>query len=171
MYSFTEKHYTLYSIGEFLMINKKTLITTLLLSLLGTSLFAGNAPLKSLDDLDGNWHLRVMDGKEVRRVRAILDFHSKSKMLEGFDGCNRLSGKILRTTNDRFFSKISSTRMACRQNIHRYVSRGLKIAIKEGFTVTESKRFGVEGITLKSEHHDLFFKKMGDSGSFLDSIK
>jgi len=153
------------------MINKKILITTLLLSLSGTSLFAGNTPLKSLNDLDGNWHLRVMDGKEVRRARAILDFHSKSRMLEGFDGCNRLSGKILRTTNDRFFSKITSTRMACRQNIHRYVSRGLKTTIKEGFTITESKRYGTEGITLKSKHHDLFFKKMGGTGSIMDIIK
>jgi heat shock protein HslJ len=144
------------------MINKKTLISTLLLSLLGTSLFASSTPLKSLNDLDGNWHLRVMDGKEVRKARAILDFHSKSMILEGFDGCNRLSGIIQRTTNDRFFSKINSTRMACRQNIHRFVSRGLKTTIKEGFTVTESKRYGVEGITLKSEHHDLFFKKMGE---------
>ena len=144
------------------MINKKTVLATLLVSLLSSNLFAGTTPLKDLNDLDGSWHLRVMDGKEVRKARAILDFHSKSMILEGFDGCNRLTGKILRTTNDRFFSKISSTRMACRQNIHRYVSKGLKITIKEGFTVTESKRYGVEGITLKSEHHDLFFKRMGD---------
>ena len=144
------------------MINKKTVWATLLVSLLSSNLFAGTTPLKDLNDLDGSWHLRVMDGKEVRKARAILDFHSKSMILEGFDGCNRLTGKILRTTNDRFFSKISSTRMACRQNIHRYVSKGLKITIKEGFTVTESKRYGVEGITLKSEHHDLFFKRMGD---------
>ena len=151
--------------------NKKMLLSTLLLSLLGTSLFASNAALKSLNGLDGNWHLRVMDGKEVRRARAILDFHSKSMVLEGFDGCNRLSGKILRTTNDRFFSKITSTRMGCRQNIHRYVSKGLKTTIKEGFTVTETTRYGIEGITLKSKHHNLFFKKMGGTGSIADYIK
>lgn len=144
------------------MIKKKLLISSLCLSLWGTNLLAGTTPLKDLNDLDGSWHLRVMDGKEVRKARAILDFHSKSMILEGFDGCNRLTGKILRTTNDRFFSKISSTRMACRQNIHRYVSKGLKITIKEGFTIIESKRYGVEGITLKSKHHDLFFRKMGD---------
>ena len=144
------------------MINKKTVLATLFVSLLSSNLFAGTTPLKDLNDLDGSWHLRVMDGKEVRKARAILDFHSKSMILEGFDGCNRLTGKILRTTNDRFFSKISSTRMACRQNIHRYVSKGLKVTINEGFTVTESKRYGVEGITLKSEHHNLFFKRMGD---------
>ncbi len=153
------------------MMNRKTLLTALSVSLLSTALFAGTQPLKDLSDLDGNWHLRVMDGKEVRKARAILDFHSKSMVLEGFDGCNRMSGKIQRTTEDRFFSKITSTRMACRQNIHRFVSKGLHTTIKEGFTVTEEKRFGVEGITLKSKHHDLFFKKMGGTGSILDAIK
>ncbi|HIP19183.1 MAG TPA: META domain-containing protein [Sulfurovum sp.] len=143
------------------MLNRKTLMFTLFTTLFAASLLAGNTPLKHLNDLDGDWHLRVMDGKEVRKARAILDFHSKSMLLEGFDGCNRLSGKIQRTSNDRFFSKVTSTRMACRQNIHRYVSRGLKTAIKEGFTITKSKRYGVEGITLKSKHHDLFFKRMG----------
>ena len=153
------------------MINRKTLLTALSVSLFSTALFAGTQPLKELSDLDGNWHLRVMDGKEVRKARAILDFHSKSMVLEGFDGCNRMTGKIQRTTEDRFFSKVTSTRMTCRQNIHRFVSRGLHTTIQEGFTVTEEKRFGVDGITLKSKHHDLFFKKMGGTGSILDVIK
>jgi len=153
------------------MINRKTLLTALSISLFSTALFAGTQPLKELSDLDGNWHLRVMDGKEVRKARAILDFHSKSMVLRGFDGCNRMSGKIQRTTEDRFFSKVTSTRMACRNNIHRFVSRGLHTTIKEGFTVTEEKRFGVDGITLKSKHHDLFFKKMGGTGSIMDVIK
>ena len=112
-----------------------------------------------------------MDGKEVRRARAILDFYPKSMKLEGFDGCSRISGKLMRTTEDRFFSKITAIRMACRQNIHRFVSRGLHTTIKEGFTVSEEKRYGIEGITLKSKHHDLFFKKMGGTGSILDVIK
>ena len=153
------------------MINKRVLLTSLILSLFTSTLSADNAPLKDLSDLDGNWHLRVMDGKEVRKARAILDFHPKSMVLEGFDGCNRMSGKIQRTTEDRFFSKITSTRMSCRQNIHRFVSKGLHTTIQEGFTVTEEKRFGVEGITLKSKHHDLFFKKMGGTGSVMDMVK
>ncbi len=152
------------------MIKKITVIFTLGISLLSAPLFGG-APLKELSDLNGNWHLRVMDGKEVRRARAILDFYPKSMKLEGFDGCNRISGKLMRTTEDRFFSKITATRMACRQNIHRFVSRGLHTTIKEGFTVSEEKRYGIEGITLKSKHHDLFFKKMGGTGSILDVIK
>ena len=153
------------------MLNKQTVLSTLFVSLLSSTLFAGTAPLKNLNDLHGNWHLRVMDGKEVRKARAILDFHPQSMVINGFDGCNRISGKIQRTTHERFFSKISSTRMGCRQNIHRFVSKGLQVTIKEGFTVTEEKRYGTEGITLKSAHHDLFFKKMGGTGSILDKIK
>ena len=144
---------------------------SLLLLLATTMLSAGSAAIKDVSDLSGNWHLHVMDGKEVRKARAILDFHSKSMVLEGFDGCNRISGKLQRTTQDRFFSKLTATRMACRQNIHRYVSRGLHTTIKEGFTITEGTRYGTEGITLKSKHHDLFFKKMGKSGSVVDFLK
>ena len=153
------------------MINKKKFIALLFISLFANSLFGGTVSLKDLSDLDGNWHLRIMDGKEVRIARALLDFHSKSMRLEGFDGCNRISGKILRTTEERFFSKITSTKMACRQNIHRYVSKGLHSTIQEGFTITETTRSGVEGITLKSKHHNLFFKRMGASGIFSDLIK
>jgi len=141
---------------------KKILISTLCISLYSINLFAENMPLKDLNDLNGNWHLRAMDGKEVRKARAILDFHSTTMRLDGFDGCNRLSGKLLKHTENRFSSKISTTKMACRQNIHRYVSTGLHATIQEGFTVTKGRRFGVDGITLKSEHHDLFFKKMGE---------
>ena len=144
------------------MINNKIIFTALIASLFSTVVFAGSTPLKSLNDAKGNWHLRVMDGKEVRKARAILEFHPNSMMIEGFDGCNRLTGKIQRTTGNRFFTKPKSTRMACRQNIHRYVSQRLLVTLQEGFTVTEDKRYGVEGITIKSANHDLFFKKMGD---------
>jgi len=149
----------------------KQWIGSLLLLLSVTILTAGSAPLKDLGDLNGNWHLHVMDGKAVQKARAILDFHSKAMVLEGFDGCNRISGKLQRSTNDRFFSKFMTTRMACRQNIHRYVSKGLHRTIKEGFTVTKGKRYGMEGITLKSKHHDLFFKKMGGTRSITDYLK
>ena len=144
------------------MINKKIFLGILMSSMFATSIMAGATPMKNLNDIKGNWHLRVMDGKEVRKARAILEFHPNEKMIEGFDGCNRFSGKIQRTTQDRFFTKPKSTRMACRQNIHRYVSQRLLVTMKEGFTVTEGKRHGVTGITIKSKSHDLFFKKMGD---------
>ncbi|SFZ98038.1 hypothetical protein MNB_SV-5-669 [hydrothermal vent metagenome] len=144
------------------MIRKKLLLMVLTSSIFATITMADSAPLTNLDDISGTWHLRVMDGKEVRKARAIVEFHSKQKIIEGFDACNRFSGKIERTTQNRFFTKPRSTRMACRQNIHRYVSQRLLITIQEGFSVTEGKRYGVEGITLKSANHDLFFKKMGD---------
>jgi len=145
-------------------------IFTLGISLLFTNLFA-DMSLKDLSDLNGNWHLRVMDGKEVRKARTILDFYPSSMKLEGFDGCNKISGKLKRSSEDRFYSKITATKMACRNNLHRFASRGLHTTIEEGFTVTKEKRYGVDGITLKSKHHDLFFKKMGGAGSILDIIK
>jgi heat shock protein HslJ len=143
-------------------INKKMFITTLMSSIFATTMMAGSTPVKNLNEIKGTWHLRVMDGKEVRKARAIIEFHPSQKMIEGFDGCNRFSGKIKRASQNRFFTKAKSTRMACRQNIHRFVSQRLLVTIQEGFTVTEAKRYGVTGITVKSKSHDMFFKKMGE---------
>ncbi len=145
--------------------------TSFIIALFSTILSAGAITVNDLDDLNGNWHLRVMDGKEVRKARAILDFHSEQMILDGFDGCNRISGKIKAHGTTIFSAKMSQSRMGCRQNIHRYVSKRLHEAIKEGFTITETTRYGVEGITLKSKNHDLFFKKMGGTGSIIDYIK
>ena len=44
--------------------------------------------------------------------------------------------------------------------MHTWVSKRLHETLKEGFTVKEEKRYGVEGITIKSEKHELFFKQM-----------
>ncbi len=37
----------------------------------------------------------------------------------------------------------------CRQSIHSYVSTRLHKTVKEGFTVKEDTKYGIEGITLK----------------------
>jgi len=145
------------------MFYKKLVYIGIALTLFNTFAVSENK-ITDLSNLDGNWHLRVMDGNEVRKARAILDFHSKNMKLEGFDGCNRISGKLQRTTGARFFSKITTTKMACRDNIHRYVSQRLHTAVQEGFSITEGKRYGVDGITLKSPHHELFFKRLGKDG-------
>ena len=142
------------------MFYRQTMIITLLLSLF-TNYLSAETKTIDLDDLNGNWHLRAMDGKEVRKARAILDFDVKKMQLSGFDGCNRIAGTLKINTNTNFSSQLRSTRMACRQNIHRYVSKRLHETVSEGFTITEGKRYGVNGITLKSPSHDLFFKKMG----------
>ena len=114
-----------------------------------------------LDKLSGNWHLRVMDGMEVRKARAILDFDIEKMLLSGFDGCNRISGALSKDENNTLSSKLISTKMACRKNIHRRVSRRLHETVNEGFYVKEEKKYGVDGITLKSLSHELFFKRMG----------
>ena len=62
------------------MLYKKTLMTTLLVSLCTSYLSAGTKSI-DLDDLHGNWHLRTMDGKDVRKARAILDFDANTLLL------------------------------------------------------------------------------------------
>ncbi|QOR61306.1 META domain-containing protein [Sulfurovum sp. ST-21] len=115
----------------------------------------------NLQQLEGDWHLRVMDGKEVRKARAILDFKPEKMLLEGFDGCNRISGKLIAVGNGTYKSKLMTTRMACRETIHQYVSSRLHETIREGFTIEKGKRYGIIGITLKGKKHKLFFKRMG----------
>ena len=141
------------------MSSKTILFSTALISLLTTQIFAD--PL-DLDDFSGSWHLRVLDGGEVRKARAILDFDAKAMKINGFDGCNQISG-VLETnaSTGNLSAKLLSTRMACRENIHSYVSKKLHETVSEGFTIKEEEKYGVEGITLKSSRHELFFKRMG----------
>ena len=137
------------------------LITTTVFSLLTTQLFA---EMEDLSEYSGAWHLRVLDGGEVRKARAILDFDAKRMQLHGFDGCNKISGNLIKDEKQQTYSaQLLSTRMACRENIHTYVSKRLQETVSEGFSIKEEEKYGVEGITLKSETHELFFKKMGES--------
>ena len=144
------------------MLKTKIFISILLISLLSTIVSADAITVDDLSDLNGNWHLRALDGHEVRKARAILDIHAQQMIINGFDSCNRISGTLKVNGKSTFSAKLTSTRMACRQSVHRYVSKRFQAAINEGFTITEGKRYGIDGITLKSKNHDLFFKKMGD---------
>ena len=113
------------------------------------------------EDLNGTWHLRVMDGMEVRKARAILDFDMDKMKLSGFDGCNRIGAKLIcdSKTNTKIVM-LRATRMACRNKVKTWVSRRLHEALKEGYYVTEERKYGVKGMTLKSSSHELFFKRM-----------
>ncbi len=111
--------------------------------------------------LQGSWHLRAMDGMEVRKARAILDFKPKQMMVHGFDGCNRINGKLTKNDDNTFKAMLISTRMACRQKVHSWVSQRLHQTMSEGFTITKEHQYNIDGITLKSATHTLFFKKMG----------
>ena len=135
---------------------KKPFLTILLLA---AALYA--EPV-DLNDLEGDWHLRVMDGYDVRKVRAILDFQPQKMKLEGFDACNRISGKLIQLDQNRYKSQLISTRMACRGQSYTFVSKRLHETIEDGFSITKEKRYGIEGITIKSAKHDLFFKRMGE---------
>lgn len=141
------------------MLHKKSFIVTLMVSLSTTYLSAQTNSV-DLDDLHGNWHLRSMDGKDVRQARAILDFDAKNMKLNGFDGCNRMSSE-LKTDNKRLKStKLATTRMDCRESIHSFVRQRLHKTVKEGFTVSKASQNGEDGILLKSSKHKLFFKWM-----------
>ncbi|MFC2073469.1 META domain-containing protein [Campylobacterota bacterium] len=143
------------------MLYKKTLIVTLIASL-WTSYLPAQTKTVAMNELQGNWHLRSMDGKDVRKARAILDFDAKRMKLNGFDGCNRLSGELTTNNETIISTKLAATNMECRQSIHRYVRKRLHKTMKEGFTVTEATQNGIKGITIKSSKHELFFKKMGE---------
>ncbi len=139
---------------------KKVLFTGIL-AFLSTSYLTAQTKTVKLDDLGGNWHLRIMNGMEVRKARAILDFDTEKMILSGFDSCNRISGALKVNGNTNITSRLTSTRMGCREPIHTYVSKRLHETVKEGFSVTKATRDGVEGIIIKSSQHELFFKKMG----------
>ncbi|MCF6206594.1 MAG: META domain-containing protein [Sulfurovum sp.] len=138
---------------------KRRLVYKLLL-LLGIATML-QAETVDLNDLSGDWHLRVLDGHEVRKARAILDFKPEKMSIEGFDACNRISGKLTPIGNGSYKSRLKRTRMACRGNIHHYVSSRLIETIESGFTIKEETHYGIDGITIKSATHDLFFKRMG----------
>ena len=111
--------------------------------------------------LNGNWHLRVMDGMEVRKARAIVEFSTKQMRIQGFDSCNRINGLLkLNSKYSANIPTILTTRMACRTHIQKLVSSNLHEALKEGFYIKKEKKYGVHGVTLKSPSHKLFFKKM-----------
>ena len=113
------------------------------------------------NELDGAWHLRVMDGKEVRKARAILDFNMEKMKLSGFDSCNRIGGNLIENSEtNTTVPFLMATRMACRNHIHTWVSQRLHEVLKEGYSIVKEKKYGIEGITLKSPSHELFFKRM-----------
>ena len=130
----------------------------LFISLFSTTLLSANI---NLSELSGSWHMRVLDGMEVRKARAILDFDAKKMSVDGFDSCNRISGMLKQNPQtNQLSTQLRTTRMVCRGNIHKWVSKRLHETMREGFTIKEEKKYGVEGITLKSPSHELFFKRM-----------
>lgn len=141
---------------------RKRMFTLSVVFLLGSSaLFAEENSVK-LEELDGNWHLRNIDGKGARKARAILEFDSQKMAISGFDGCNKISGTLIAPSDTNMSSTLIATKMACRRPIHAYASKTLHETLAEGFTVVRATSNGVEGILIKSQHHQLFFKKMGE---------
>lgn len=114
-------------------------------------------------EFNGNWHLRTIDGKDVRKARAIIELNMYKMRITGFDACNRMNGQMIREDKYRItVPSLKTTRMACRESIHSWVSYMLHGIFKEGFNITTEERRGVEGIIIKSPTHELFLKKMGE---------
>ena len=115
------------------------------------------------NEFNGNWHIRMMDGKDVRQARAILDLDLDDMKLSGFDACNQMHGALVKHSEDNIsVPTLMTTRMGCREAIHLWVSVRLHQLLKEGFSIKEEEKYGVEGVTIKSPHHELFLKKMGE---------
>lgn len=129
--------------------------------LLGAAVIAHAEPA-DIKTLKGDWHLKVMDGYNVRKARAILDFHPDTMRLEGFDSCNRITGKLQKHKDGTYTATLTTTRMACRNRLTSFVSKRLHETIETGFQITSEKRYEMEGITIKSKKHDLFFRRMGE---------
>lgn len=130
-------------------------------SLLFSTLFTGMLSAEELNDFNGNWHIRVMDGMDVRKARAILDFDMGKMMLSGFDSCNRIGGNLVKNNDTNItIPLLMSTKMACRSDIHSWVSKRLHEALKEGFSLKVETKYGIEGIALKSPNHEFFMKEM-----------
>lgn len=116
------------------------------------------------NEYNGNWHIRSMDGSDVRAARAIVELDIDKMKLSGFDACNQIGG-VLKKQADANASLIvpslTTTKMACRQQIHQWTSARLHETLEEGFSITVAKQNGIEGIRIKSKNHELFLKKMG----------
>lgn len=144
----------------------KTSSIVLLLAMLLTQTYAIDK-----EDLKGSWHLRIMDGKEVRKARAILDFDLDKMTLSGFDACNRISGKLEKISKTHYrVSMLKTTKMACREYIHLWVRSRLHKTLKKGFIIKEGRQKEAEGVIIKSSRHELFFKKMGEEKSWLPPV-
>ena len=147
------------------MSSKILFISVLILTFFNHTLFAETLNVKKLS---GSWHLRALDGNEVRKARAILEFDGQSMKISGFDGCNSINGLLTLDpqTKNYHSSALRTTRMACRGNIQRYVHQKIHNTLESSFIIRKEKKYGIEGITIKSSKHSLFFKRMGKDSWF-----
>jgi len=115
------------------------------------------------NNFNGTWHLRVIDGMDVRKARAILDFNMIDMKLSGFDACNRIEGILTKHTKTLIvITGFRSSRMECRGRVYSWVKKRLHSVLKKGFKIKEETKYGIKGITLKSRNHELFRVKLDD---------
>jgi heat shock protein HslJ len=132
---------------------------TILLFLLHSVLVANSINLKTLN---GAWHMQYLDGKDVRKARAILEFDAKKMHLSGFDACNQIEGLLVKNSSSYTVKSMQIRTMPCRQSIHRRVKRYLHKVLKHPFTLKKVTHNGIKGLLIQSKKHKLFFKHMGE---------
>lgn len=142
------------------MFYQKMAVLCLLTIITSSALLAEENSVK-LKELDGNWHLRSVDGNGTRKSRTILEFDSTKMHISGFDGCNKISGRLNASSENNMSSMLIATKMGCRNQKQALASHALHETLAEGFSVLRASSNGVDGILLKGQHHQLFFKKMG----------
>ncbi|MDH6311786.1 heat shock protein HslJ [Parabacteroides sp. PFB2-10] len=73
-------------------------------------------PIK-LNELEGVWVLKTINGREVSasfsKTLPTLQFDFKEKLLHGSGGCNRYSTRFVLVNNHMTTSPVLSTRMMC----------------------------------------------------------
>ena len=131
----------------------------ILLFLLHSAAYANTTALKNLS---GSWHMHLLDGKDVRKARAILDFDAKKMHISGFDACNQIEGVLVQNSSSYTVKSMKIRTMPCRQSIHSRVKQYLHQVLKHPFTLKKVTRNGIEGLLIQGERHRLFFKHMGE---------
>lgn len=137
---------------------KKATIALLLASLLSLFILQGcgvSQQAIKLNDLEGEWVLKTINGREVTtsfsNTLPTLQFDFKEKLIHGSGGCNRYSTRFVLVNNHMTTSPVLSTRMMCLDpNIENEFFRALE---------TESWLFVKKGIlTFRNEKNTVILE-------------
>lgn len=134
---------------------KKATIALLLTSLLSLFILQGcgvSQQAIKLNDLEGEWVLKTINGREVStsfsKSLPTLQFDFKEKLIHGSGGCNRYSTRFVLVNNHMTTSPVVSTRMMCLDpNIENEFFRALEteswLFIKKGILTFRNEKNAV----------------------------
>ncbi|MDH6343417.1 heat shock protein HslJ [Parabacteroides sp. PFB2-12] len=134
---------------------KKATIVLFLASLLSLFALPGcgvSQQAIKLNDLEGEWVLKTINGREVStsfsKSLPTLQFDFKEKLIHGSGGCNRYSTRFVLVNNHMTTSPVVSTRMMCLDpNIENEFFRALEteswLFIKKGILTFRNEKNAV----------------------------